>query len=44
MRSRMQMTVCCTAILSAVGLFPITAAEITPFNKAQVADRIRKVE
>ena len=44
MRCRMQMTVCCTAILSAVGLFPITAAEITSFNKAQVADRIRKVE
>jgi len=36
--------VCCTAIFSAVGFFTITFGETTPFNKAQVADRIRKVE
>jgi hypothetical protein len=31
-------------ILSAVSLFTITFAETNPFSKAQVADRIRKVE
>ena len=33
-----------SAILSAVSVFTIMSAETTPFNKAQVADRIRKVE
>ena len=33
-----------TAIFSAVSFFTITFAETTPFNKAQVGDRIRKVE
>jgi hypothetical protein len=33
-----------SAILSAVSFFTIMFAETTPFNKAQVADRIRKVE
>jgi hypothetical protein len=33
-----------TVILSAVSLFTITFAETNPFNKAQVGDRIRKVE
>src|SRR5690348_8384092 len=44
MRCRIQRTVCWTAILSAIGLFTITSAETTHFNKAQVGDRIRKVE
>src|SRR4029077_2169462 len=35
---------CCTAIFSAVSFFTITFAETAPFNKAQVGDRIRKVE
>ena len=41
---RIKTVVCCTAIFSAVGFFTITFGETTPFNKAQVADRIRKVE
>jgi len=44
MLMRMKTLLCCTAIFSAVGFFTITFAETTPFNKAQVADRIRKVE
>ena len=32
------------AVFSAVGLFTIASAEMTHFNKAQVGDRIRKVE
>jgi hypothetical protein len=44
MRSIFQNLVCCTAIVSAVGFFNITFAETTHFNKAQVGDRIRKVE
>jgi len=40
----MKTVVGCTAILSAVGLFSVTFAETTHFNKAQVGDRIRKVE
>ncbi|HEY2713635.1 MAG TPA: hypothetical protein VGI60_14065 [Chthoniobacterales bacterium] len=44
MRSIFQNLVCCTAIVSAVGFFSITFAETTHFNKAQVGDRIRKVE
>jgi hypothetical protein len=41
---RVRTVVCCTAIFSAVSLFTITFAETNPFSKAQVADRIRKVE
>ena len=44
MRSRMRNVVCFTAIFLGVGFFTITFAETTPFNKAQVGDRIRKVE
>jgi len=44
MRPRIKLLVCCTAILSAGGLFAISSAETTHFNKAQVGDRIRKVE
>src|SRR4029079_9222187 len=44
MRLRIRTVLCCTAIFSAVSFFTITFAETTPFNKAQVADRIRKVE
>ena len=44
MRLKMPTVVCCTAIVSAVGLFTVTFAETTHFNKAQVGDRIRKVE
>ena len=44
MRLKIRTVVCYTAILSAVSFFTITFAETTPFNKAQVADRIRKVE
>jgi hypothetical protein len=35
---------CCTAILSAFSICAITSAQTNPFTKAQVADRIRKVE
>jgi len=44
MRSRMRNVVSCTAILLAVSFLTITLAETTHFNKAQVGDRIRKVE
>src|ERR1700748_3113752 len=44
MRSIIQNFVCCTAIVSAVGFLAISSAETTHFNKAQVGDRIRKVE
>src|SRR6476619_5580147 len=44
MRLRIKTLVCGTAIFSAVSFFTITFAETTPFNKAQVGDRIRKVE
>ncbi len=44
MRLRIRTLICCTAIFSAVSLFTIAFAETTPFNKAQVGDRIRKVE
>jgi hypothetical protein len=40
---RMKTVAGCTAILSAVGL-TVAFAEMTHFNKAQVGDRIRKVE
>ena len=44
MRLKTRTILCCTAIFSAVSFFTITFAETTPFNKAQVGDRIRKVE
>src|SRR6476660_3544894 len=44
MRLRIRTVLCGTAIFSAVSFFTITFAETTPFNKAQVGDRIRKVE
>jgi hypothetical protein len=43
MHFTMKTVVCCTAILSALGL-TVAFAEMTHFNKAQVGDRIRKVE
>jgi len=44
MNLRIRTVLCGTAIFSAVSFFTITFAETTPFNKAQVGDRIRKVE
>ena len=44
MRLRIRTVLCCTAIFSAVSFFTITFAETNPLSKAQVADRIRKVE
>ena len=44
MRLRIRTILCCTAIFSAVSFFTITFAQTNPFNKAQVGDRIRKVE
>ena len=44
MRLRIRTILCCTAIFSAVSFFTITFAETNPLSKAQVADRIRKVE
>ncbi len=44
MRVRMRTALFCTAIFSAVSFFTITFAETNPLSKAQVADRIRKVE
>ena len=44
MHLRIRTLLCGTAIFSAVSFFTITFAETTPFNKAQVGDRIRKVE
>jgi len=44
MRSRMRNVVCFTAIFLGGGLFIIKKTETTHFNKAQVGDRIRKVE
>ena len=44
MHLRIRTILCCTAIFSAVSFFTITFAETTPLNKAQVGDRIRKVE
>ena len=44
MRLRIRTVLCCTAIFSAASFFTITFAETTPFNKAQVGDRIRKVQ
>src|SRR3954468_24709507 len=41
---RARNVLCCTAAFFAVGFLTITFAETTPFNKAQVGDRIRKVE
>ena len=44
MRLRIRPLLCGAAIFSAVCLFNIAFAETSPFSKAQVADRIRKVE
>ena len=44
MRLRIRTILCCTAIFSAVSFFTITFAETNPLSKAQVADRIAKVE
>src|ERR1044072_6428163 len=44
MRLRIRTVLFCTAIFSAVSFFTITFAETTHFNRAQVGDRIRKVE
>ena len=44
MRLRIRTALFCTATFSAVSFFTITFAETNPFSKAQVADRIRKVE
>src|SRR6476646_11725272 len=44
MRLRIRTILCGIAIFSAVSFFTITFAETNPFSKAQVADRIRKVE
>ena len=44
MRLRIRTILCCTAIFSAVSFFTITFAETNPLSKAQVADRIQKVE
>jgi hypothetical protein len=40
----MRTVFCSTAIFAALGLFPETDAQTNPFTKAQVGDRIRKVE
>ncbi len=44
MRLRTKTLLCATAIFSAVSLFTLAFAETSPFSKAQVGDRIRKVE
>jgi hypothetical protein len=44
MNWRTRTVLCCIAIVAAVGPFPSTRAQTNPFTKAQVADRIRKVE
>ena len=44
MRLRTKTLLCGTVIFSAVSLFTLAFAETSPFNKAQVGDRIRKVE
>src|SRR5512133_3431992 len=44
MRLRIRTVLCGTAIFSALSFFTIAFAETTLFNKAQVGDRIRKVE
>ena len=44
MRLRIRTILCCTAIFSAVSFFTITFAETNPLSKAQVAERIAKVE
>jgi hypothetical protein len=44
MHLRIRTVVFCTAIISAVSFFTITFAETNPLSKAQVGDRIRKVE
>ncbi len=44
MHLKIRTILCCTAIFSAVSFFTITFAETNPLSKAQVADRIQKVE
>jgi len=44
MRLRTKTLLCGTVIFSAVSLFTLSFAETNPLSKAQVADRIRKVE
>jgi len=44
MRLRTKTLLCGTVIFSAVSLFTLAFAETNPLSKAQVADRIRKVE
>jgi hypothetical protein len=44
MHWRRRIALCCGVILSAFSLHTITRAQTNPFTKAQVADRIRKVE
>jgi ABC-type transporter Mla subunit MlaD len=44
MSYRTRALVCCTAILASLNLFPTISAQTSPFEKGQVADRIRKVE
>jgi hypothetical protein len=44
MRLRTKILLCGTVTFSAVSLFTLAFAETSPFSKAQVADRIRKVE
>src|SRR5215470_11170587 len=40
----MRTLLCCTAICCAVSVSTMASAQTNPFTKAQVADRIRKVE
>jgi hypothetical protein len=44
MNWRTRTVLCCMVIVAAVGSLPSTRAQTNPFTKAQVADRIRKVE
>jgi hypothetical protein len=40
----MRSALCCIGVVSALGISATTSAQTNPFSKAQVADRIRKVE
>jgi molecular chaperone GrpE (heat shock protein) len=44
MSYRTRALVCCTAIFASLNLFSTISAQTSPFEKGQVADRIRKVE
>src|SRR6516225_10408807 len=44
MNCRTRSVFCCTATFVAFGLCTVVRAQMTSFTKAQVADRIRKVE